>query len=140
MKKTLLIFVVLVLIGLAFWLWYAPRKVEMEGNAPLATQKDEEPAMPSSAQTNAVSKSAGTFVSISNFTFSPNRIQVKKGGAVVWTNKDAMAHTVTSDSLLFNGSSLEKDGAFSFTFTQTGIYSYHCAFHPSMRGVVEVTE
>ena len=29
-------------------------------------------------------------------------------------------------------------GTYQFTFTQTGVYTYHCSIHPQMTGTVTV--
>ena len=79
-------------------------------------------------------------VDIQGFAFNPSSITIPAGTTVRWTNKDAVGHTVTSDSggtldspLLQNGQSWE------FTFTEPGTYTYHCTPHPFMRGTVIVT-
>ena len=79
--------------------------------------------------------------SIANFAFSPSVITVKKNTKVTWTNNDSVPHTVTSDSgTLLSSTTLNTGDTYSFTFTQTGTYSYHCTIHPMMKGTVVVTE
>ncbi len=78
-------------------------------------------------------------VDIKGFTYSPPVLKVKTGTKVTWTNNDNVAHTVTSDSAgLFGSSTLSPGQSFSFTFTNTGSFSYHCAIHPMMKGSVVV--
>jgi plastocyanin len=73
---------------------------------------------------------------------------------VIWTNKDAIPHTVTTDTGFkdpYSGTfdvqerPAEEGGAFvmpgktyEFLFTQEGEYPYHCVPHPQMKGVVKV--
>lgn len=85
---------------------------------------------------------AQSTVDISGFSFSPKAITVKKGTKVTWTNKDSSAHTVTPDkSGDFTGSdTLEQGESFSATFNTVGTITYHCSFHSSMTGTVQVTE
>jgi plastocyanin len=81
-------------------------------------------------------------VSINNFAFNPQSVTVKKGTTVTWTNQDSSAHTVTAN----NGSSgpnsdeLSNVQTYSFTFNETGTFTYHCTLHPEMTGTVTVTD
>jgi hypothetical protein len=78
-------------------------------------------------------------VTIQNFAFSPQTITVPPGTTVIWTNKDSMAHTVTSDTGAWRDSgNLATDQTFSHAFTKAGNYLYHCAIHPSMMAKVIV--
>ncbi len=78
-------------------------------------------------------------VSIKNFAFSSSTLTVKAGTKVTWTNSDTAPHTVTSDSgSMLNSGNLSTGQSFSFTFTEAGTYTYHCALHPSMTGTVVV--
>ena len=78
-------------------------------------------------------------VYIQNIAFSPAVLTVSAGTTVTWTNKDAMTHTVTSDSTLFNSGNIVVNGVYSYTFTTVGTYSYHCSIHPSMTAKVIVS-
>ncbi|HJV76946.1 MAG TPA: cupredoxin family copper-binding protein [Paludibacter sp.] len=77
-------------------------------------------------------------VTIQNMAFSPATITVTAGATVKWTNMDAIAHTVTSDTPLFDSGSLVTNGVYSYTFTTAGTYNYHCTFHSMMTGKVIV--
>ncbi len=80
-------------------------------------------------------------VSISDFSFSPVAITVKKGTTVTWTNNDSISHTVTSDTEHGPNSSTVSSGqTYSFTFNDEGTFNYHCSIHPQMQGTVTVTE
>ncbi|MEX0881288.1 MAG: cupredoxin domain-containing protein [Candidatus Saccharimonadales bacterium] len=80
-------------------------------------------------------------VSISNFTFSPTDITVKKGTTVTWTNNDSVAHTVEFDTdNIPKSETLGNGDTFSFTFNDEGAFNYICGIHPSMHGTVTVTE
>jgi plastocyanin len=82
-------------------------------------------------------------VVISDYSFIPVKMTVKKGTTVTWTNQDKAHHDITPDkpSDIFRASKLlSKGDSYSVTFSQTGTYGYHCAPHPYMKGIVEVTE
>ncbi len=85
-------------------------------------------------QTNAVT--------IDNFAFSPADINVKKGTAVTWTNKDSVAHTVTETDGQDGPKSndLNQNDTYTFTYNTTGTFKYHCSIHPNMVGTVTVTD
>lgn len=71
---------------------------------------------------------------------NPREIRVRAGQAVVWTNRDPLAHTVTSDTRVWDSGELKEGQRFVQVFTRAGRYSYHCNPHPQMTGVVIVEE
>jgi plastocyanin len=77
-------------------------------------------------------------VKIDNFTFTPQRVTVKAGSTVTWTNEDDIPHTVTSSTKAFRSKALDTDDKFSFTFTTAGVYEYFCSLHPHMTGTIVV--
>ena len=77
-------------------------------------------------------------VTIQNFAFSPATLTVAVGTTVTWHNNDSPTHTVVSDSGVFSSGDLPTGSTFSFTFSATGTFSYHCGIHPSMKGTVTV--
>jgi plastocyanin len=88
---------------------------------------------------NGGSKGPGTNeVFIQDMAFNPATITVAVNTTIKWTNKDAVAHTVTSDNGLFDSGTLVTGGTFSFTFTTAGTYPYHCTPHPAMTATVLV--
>jgi plastocyanin len=107
----------------------------------------------SSAPTTAIATPAATTVSnptaaqvkISEQNdkhgFAPATLTVAKGTKVVWSNASDAPHTVTSDTGTTLASSIitPSGGMFSFTFTQSSTYTYHCTVHPYMKGVIVVT-
>jgi plastocyanin len=77
---------------------------------------------------------------IENFTFTPQRMTVKAGTTVTWTNLDPIPHTVASSTKAFGSKTLDTDDKFSFTFTTAGIYEYFCTLHPHMTGTIVVEQ
>ena len=59
-------------------------------------------------------------------------LTVKAGSTVVWTNKDDIPHTVTSDSNAFSSQLMDTNAKFQFTFAKPGKYLYHCKLHAMM--------
>ena len=95
------------------------------------------PAEP--AAMSAPAAATGTIqVSIDNFSYSPKQVTVKAGTTVVWTNKDDIPHTVTSDDKVFSSSLLDTNQTFQYTFSKPGKFPYFCKVHPMMTGIVEV--
>jgi amicyanin len=83
-------------------------------------------------------RAAETEVNIDQFTFLPQRITVKAGTTVTWSNEDDVPHTVASSSKVFKSKALDTADKFSFTFTTPGTYDYFCSLHPHMTGAVVV--
>ena len=91
--------------------------------------------------TNTTGGSGGPGVNevfIQGMAFVPATITVTAGTTITWTNKDAIAHTVTSDTNLFDSGSLSPGKSFTFTFATAGTYPYHCTIHPTMTATVSV--
>ncbi len=77
-------------------------------------------------------------VAILDFAFSPATITIAAGDAVTWTNEDAVTHTETGISGIFDSGDLGPGESFSFTFTTPGTYDYLCTPHPTMTGRIVV--
>lgn len=79
-------------------------------------------------------------VFIQGMAFSPSAITVSANTTITWTNKDAIGHTVTSDSGLFDSGTIGTNGTYNYTFTTIGTFAYHCKVHPAMTASVTVTD
>ncbi len=77
-------------------------------------------------------------VSIKDVSFSPKELKIKKGDTVTWTNADERDHTVTADDGSFTSGRLDPNGSFEHRFVRAGTFTYHCDFHPTMKGTVTV--
>jgi hypothetical protein len=64
---------------------------------------------------------------------------VRVGDTVTWTNGSPSLHTTTSATAVWDSGTLTPGQAFSFKFTAAGNFAYRCSIHPSMQGVVTVT-
>jgi amicyanin len=83
-------------------------------------------------------QSPASAVSIDNFTFNPQKLTVKAGTTVTWTNKDDIPHAIAAVDKEFKSKVLDTDNGFSFTFTTPGSYDYFCSLHPHMTGTIVV--
>ncbi len=80
-----------------------------------------------------------TEVTIVDFAFTPQELEVPAGTTVTWTNEDWAPHTVTAEDGSFDSCELVEGDTFEYTFDEPGTYSYLCSFHPGMVGTVVVT-
>jgi plastocyanin len=96
--------------------------------------------------TNAESQSAKPEtqnVNIKLFSFKPETIEVAAGTTIVWTNFDAIEHSVTNGTpekpgAVFDSDFFTEGQTFSFTFDKPGTYPYFCKRHNSMMGEIKV--
>jgi len=99
-------------------------------------------ALPAAAaqqtQTKVVATRETVQAAIDNFAFTPKELRIKSGSTVLWTNKDDIPHTVTSDNNVFASPVLDTNQKFQFTFANPGKFSYFCKLHPMMTGAVVV--
>lgn len=74
--------------------------------------------------------------------FNPTVTTVNVGTKILWNNKTANRHTVTSDagSAEFDSGQIRPGGSFESRFDTVGTYTYHCTNHPKMVGRVEVVD
>ena len=92
----------------------------------------------SDATAGAPEASAARQVSVDNFTFSPQILNVPVGATVTWINRDDVPHTVVDADKRFKSAALDTDDKFSFTFTTAGEYPYFCGIHTHMTGKIVV--
>jgi plastocyanin len=83
----------------------------------------------------------GPAVQIVNFEFQPQKLTVKAGTTVTWTNEDTAIHAIKDTSPLATpvSSDMAQGDTFSITYDRPGSYSYICGIHNYMTGSVEVT-
>lgn len=84
-------------------------------------------------------------VTIVNYAFSPDNVTIPVNTTVRWTNMDRVVHTVTfghhgeEHAGEVDSGAMGHMAAFVYTFTEPGVYAYHCDPHPYMTGTVIVT-
>ncbi|MEP6675857.1 MAG: cupredoxin domain-containing protein [Ferruginibacter sp.] len=78
-------------------------------------------------------------IHITSSGFSNSNVTVVSGNAVTWINDDTETHTVTTDDGRIDSGDIPAGQRFTFTFIQPGVYAYSCKYHPSLKGVVNVS-
>jgi plastocyanin len=91
-----------------------------------------------SKSNNTTTNPGSNEVFVQSFAFSPATITISVNATITWTNKDAVAHSVTSDTGLFDSGLFNTNATYSHQFTTAGTFNYHCSVHPSMLAKVIV--
>lgn len=79
-------------------------------------------------------------ISIAKFAFDPVETRVAPGDTIVWENADILPHTTSADSGAWSSGELAPRRRFVFVAQDTGRFPYHCAAHPTMKGVLLVSD
>ncbi len=84
---------------------------------------------------------APALVSIVNFAFQPQTLNITAGTTVRWTNTTGgTTHTSTSDTGPWDSGNIAPGGTFERSFSTPGSYAYYCEIHPTqMTGTIVVT-
>ena len=77
-------------------------------------------------------------VTIDGVQYSPADLTVHRGDTVVWVNKDPFPHTATADDKAFSSGSIAVNGTWKYVAMKSGVHSYSCTFHPTMKGKLTV--
>jgi len=80
----------------------------------------------------------GTAVAMDGVSFVPERITVKVGQTVTWTNKDPFPHDVRAADASFVSGEIAPDASWQYRATAAGRFPYTCTLHPGMDGVLIV--
>lgn len=79
-------------------------------------------------------------VAIAEFLFGPEKLNVKVGQTITWTNIDASPHQVTLQAQSeFRSPVMLKGQSTSIQFNNEGTYGYICGLHPGMKGEIVVS-
>ncbi len=94
------------------------------------------------AQASASSDTGtGTEVSIVDFGFEPQDVDVTTGGTVVWTHDGSALHTVKWEDGEPESEQLNAGDTYERTFDAAGSFPYVCGLHPTtMTGTITVSE
>ena len=86
-----------------------------------------------------------TLVTFSPY-YSPTLVHIGTGTPISWDNPTGMLHSITPDGCkngnqcAFDSGPLGPNGSFTLHQLPRGSYSYHCSFHPIMRGSLIVLD
>ena len=105
----------------------------------VATTSTPKPVVKASVKPVQKAPVSSNSIVISNYSFSPQTLTIKKGTTVTWTNKDLARHTVTVDDNSFESSFFGQGEIYSHTFNDVGTITYHCSPHPYMKATIIVT-
>ena len=94
----------------------------------------------------AIATSSALRITIGTFApyYSPTFVRIATGVPISWDNPTADLHSITHDGCktgercAFDSGPLGHNGTFTVPHLPPGSYSYHCSFHPIMRGVLVV--
>lgn len=127
-KKIIFIIAIAVAVGAAILLW----RMNSDQNSLTQRITDAQSTMTTDLSTEVA-------VSITNYSFQPSVIKIKKGAKVIWKNSDNASHTVTSDQGKYLDSPLLKQNeTYEKIFDTSGVFRYHCTPHPGMTAAVIV--
>ena len=83
-------------------------------------------------------------IEVTNFAFTPKEVTVPVGSTVEWVDNTGR-HSIEPDDAWFKSPTMIAGRRFEHTFSQPGVFPYHCGFHGAaggkdMAGVVRVTQ
>ena len=89
----------------------------------------------------AASAAAGELVrvKITDLAFTPAEITVRVGDTVEWMNGDFIDHTATANSSIWDFI-IPAGKSAQLKVNQAGSFEYFCRFHPTMTGMIRVSE
>lgn len=113
----------------------APVAIALTALAGCGDTTADEPAACTAAEGETVT------VEIGDFVFDPTPVEVARCDSVVWTNVHDQAHTSTGkgDQTWSTGNLQPGDDSEPVRFEDVGDFTYICALHPFMEGLVQVT-
>jgi plastocyanin len=84
------------------------------------------------------------FVTVEDFTFTPDDITIVVGDTVQWDNILGFHNVVADDNSFTSGPPASAPWSFSHTFNSTGTFAYYCAVHggpggAGMSGIITVS-
>ena len=81
-------------------------------------------------------------VEIERFAFSPARLTIKAGAAIVFINHDQVPHSLIGvmggEEIFHSPEQVDEDESFRVVLTRPGEVSYRCGLHSHMTGVISV--
>ncbi len=75
-------------------------------------------------------------VSITEFSFKPERIAVAAGDTITWINRDIVPHTVSATNGRFHSGTIAAGARWTRVLSAADTGAYLCRFHPTMRAAL----
>ncbi|MGB3148548.1 MAG: cupredoxin family copper-binding protein [Paracoccaceae bacterium] len=75
---------------------------------------------------------------IESFAFVPDRLEIRAGDRVRWTNHDIAPHTATDKAGGWDTGRIGKGESAEVVFDKPGTYQVICRFHPKMQAEIVV--
>ena len=99
------------------------------------------PGTTTGVPTSTAATGASDNITIQNFKFNPDPLNVKQGAKVtVAILDDGVPHSVTADDGSFDtGIFMKSNGPKTITVSKTGSIKYHCQVHSFMHGTIDVS-
>ncbi len=86
-------------------------------------------------------RAATVQITVQNFEFSPDTVNIQVGDTVVWTKINGTHNVASDDGTTFFTPVSSAPWTLSHTFTAAGTFPFHCDVHPSfMKGTVTVED
>jgi len=147
LRSRLTLFLVLVLAALSVTGLVACGGSDDDSSSSSDTQSHEMSSSEGSASTESGEEKDATAdgdvaqVNIKDIKFNPEKLTVKVGQTIKWTNNDSIDHTVTATGGAdFDSGVLKPGDTFEFTPEAAGTIDYECTIHAGQTGSIEVTE
>jgi plastocyanin len=86
----------------------------------------------------ASAQAADHAVKIEGMKFIPERLEVRAGDTITWTNQDFLPHSVTAAKAHVESGEIAPNKRFKLVAKKKGEMPYICRLHPSMQGTVVV--
>lgn len=77
-------------------------------------------------------------VEILKFKFNPDKLKVKSGDTIVWTNRDLASHTATAKDKSWDTGAIKKGETKSMHVAAGMSVKYFCRFHPHMNANIDL--
>lgn len=95
---------------------------------------------PPKAAPSAPPASVAGDIQIVDFGYTPATLRVPVGTTIRWVNVGVAPHSATANDGSFDSGFLDTGDRFDHTFTAPATIPYFCSIHPSMTGVIVVTD
>jgi len=96
------------------------------------------PAQPTAVLPVDATTAQTVTIEMVDMAYKPKSVKIKAGTTVTWISKDAVSHSTTSDTHLWDSGFVQNGDTFSYTFTEPGTYKYHSAASLGITGEITV--